>query len=538
MSRIEDLANALRHGKEYFEVVMGSEAPEFITTEHYDLRGSEAPASPAEDGRQLRLSSFQPESSGSGPADCGRIAIGDNLDYMLRLLKHDHMAGKIQMIYVDPPFFSNASYQASVQIESEKLGRSPVLKAGAFDDKWGGDLEAYLEMLAVRFMLMRELLADTGCLWVHLDWHGSHYVKMMLDEIFGEDRFVNEVIWTYKSGGSSRRAFAKKHDSLLFYSKSAYYKFRPQKEKSYNRDRKPYRFKGVEEFQDEGGWYTMVNMKDVWNIDMVGRTSHERMGYATQKPEKLLRRVVECCTDPGDLCADFFAGTGTLGAACADLGRRWIMCDEGRVSAADMVLRMARGKDPFIVQRQADPAQDSPDPQDSGGSTSRAPYPGLEDWPGRGPEAELVREGDSLYIRSYWPDMDLVRPEDQETVSKYLVDDSLNLIRFWSVDCKLRDETADAQDGTGDETAGPEDAADAGGDTAPDAGAEALDGGFAGAEEPDDEAAEPADDPDIHHGRKLLAGNDIYMLRPGYRGPVSIIGYDIFGGRFLWDGRI
>ena len=489
MSRIEDLANALRHGKEYFDVLMSQEAEDaaaFVTTERYDLRGSEAPAAPAvEDSRQLRLTSYQMETRQDTPAAEGRIAVGDNLDYMLRLLKHEGMAEKIQMIYVDPPFFSNASYQASVQIESERLGRSPVLKAGAFDDKWGGDLEAYLEMLAVRFMLMRELLNETGCLWVHLDWHGSHYVKMMLDEIFGEDRFVNEVIWTYKSGGSSKRAFAKKHDTLLFYSKSPHYKFRPRKEKSYNRERKPYRFKGVEEFQDEGGWYTMVNMKDVWSIDMVGRTSHERMGYATQKPEKLLQRVVECCTDPGDLCADFFAGTGTLGAACAALGRRWIMCDEGRVSAADMILRMASGRDPFTVQRQVDPSEAPPEPAYED-QIHQPSFPQLHDWPGKGPEAELVREGDSLYIRSYWPDMDLVRPEDQETVSKYLVDDSLNLIRFWSVDCK-------DLDGAGSNT---------------------------------------------HCGRRLMAGSDIYMLQPGYRGKVSIIGYDIFGGRFLWDGRI
>ena len=103
-----------------------------------------------------------------------------------------------------------------------------------------------------------------------------------------EKNFVNEIIWTYKSGGSSKKHFARKHDTILVYSKTDKYYLSLPKEKSYNRGLKPYRFKGVEEFQDETGWYTMVNMKDVWNIDMVGRTSAERTGYATQKPEALL----------------------------------------------------------------------------------------------------------------------------------------------------------------------------------------------------------------------------------------------------------
>ena len=126
--------------------------------------------------------------------------------------------------------------------------------------------------------MMRDLLSDTGCLWVHLDWHAVHYVKVILDQIFGEKNFINEIIWTYKSGGANKRNFARKHDTLLFYSKTDNYIFNPQTEKSYNRGLRPYRFKGVEEYEDETGWYTIVNMKDVWSIDMVGRTSSERTG--------------------------------------------------------------------------------------------------------------------------------------------------------------------------------------------------------------------------------------------------------------------
>ena len=112
-------------------------------------------------------------------------------------------------------------------------------------------MEEYLRMLTVRFFIMKELLAEDGCLWVHLDWHGVHSVKILLDEIFGgEKNFINEIIWNYKSGGVSKKYFARKHDTLLFYAKSQDYYFKAQQEKSYNRDFKPYRFKGVSEYKD------------------------------------------------------------------------------------------------------------------------------------------------------------------------------------------------------------------------------------------------------------------------------------------------
>ena len=161
-------------------------------------------------------------------------------------------------------------------------------------------------MLASRLLLMRELLSDDGVLCLHLDWHASHYARVLLDEIFGSENFVNEIIWNYKSGGSTNKRFSRKHDNILIYSRTKKFKFRPQKEKSYNRGFKPYRFKGVEEFQDDIGWYTMVNMKDVWSIDMVGRTSAERTGYATQKPKQLINRIIEAFTDEGDIVADVF----------------------------------------------------------------------------------------------------------------------------------------------------------------------------------------------------------------------------------------
>ena len=248
---------------------------------------------------------------------------GDNLELMKRL-----PAESLQLVYIDPPFFSGANYRTSE-------------KAEAYSDIWEGGLKEYLEMLAVRFFYIRELLTDEGCLWVHLDWHAVHYVKIMLDEIFGADNFVNEIVWQYKSGGSCKRHFARKHDTLLFYSKSKRYYFNLPKEKSYNRGLKPYKFKGVEEFEDELGWYTMVNMKDVWQIDMVGRTSGERTGYATQKPEALLTRIIESCSRPGDTVADFFGGAGTLAAVAAKTGRSFISCDIGSQALAAQQSRLA-----------------------------------------------------------------------------------------------------------------------------------------------------------------------------------------------------
>ena len=260
------------------------------------------------------------------------LALGDNIQFMRYLLLEKNFAGKIKMIYIDPPFFSKANYDAVLHLTTKDGSKLPAVKHFAYEDIWQKDMTGYLTMLCQRLLLMKELLAENGTIWVHLDWHVVHYVKIFLDEIFGQDNFVNEIIWHYKSGGSGKRHFAKKHDTILVYSKSKKYYFATPKEKSYNRGFKPYRFKGVKEYRDEMGWYTMVIMKDVWQVDMVGRTSSERTGYATQKPEALIQRVVESATEEGDICADFFCGSGTLGAVCEKSGRRWICCDQSRLA--------------------------------------------------------------------------------------------------------------------------------------------------------------------------------------------------------------
>ena len=173
-----------------------------------------------------------------------------------------------------------------------------------------------------------------------MDYRTVHYVKILLDSIFGAENFLNEIIWAYKSGGVSKRYYSRKHDTILVYTKTKDYIFNPQKEKSYNRGFKPYRFKGVEEYQDDLGWYTLVNLKDVWQIDMVGRTSKERVGYATQKPEKLLERIILTSSNEDSIVADFFAGSGTTGIVAEKLNRRWIMSDKGDLSSVTIHKRI------------------------------------------------------------------------------------------------------------------------------------------------------------------------------------------------------
>lgn len=391
MNRLIEITEAFTEGeKKYKEIMESEECVGFLANEYYGTDNI-----------------------------CGdmtnRTADGDNLQYMKFLIKEKKLDGMMQLIYVDPPFFSNGKYQASVKIESDILGQSPLIKVGAYDDYWGENLKEYLTMLTVRFFMMRELLSETGCLWVHLDWHAVHYVKVILDEIFGEKNFINEIIWTYKSGGTNKRSFSKKHDTLLIYGKSSTYKFNPLTEKSYNREFKPYRFKGVEEFKDEKGWYTKVNMKDVWNIDMVGRTSSERTGYATQKPAKLMERIISSCSDEGDLCGDFFAGSGTLGDVCGALKRKWIMCDSGDAAVSSQINRIADGSAGFVVERAGGK------PEQTNGSISLA-------------VGENSCGHSSIKLLKYLPDMRDVCCSDDTVLSKYLKEDSLSLIKFWSID--------------------------------------------------------------------------------------------------------
>ena len=195
-------------------------------------------------------------------------------------------------------------------------------------DEVGSDMGAFLCFMSVRLLEMRRVLKSTGSIYLHCDPTASHYLKAVMDAIFGWEQFQNEIVWCYKSGGASpKRRFSKKHDLLFWYSKTKDYVFNPQMEKSYNRNLKPYRFSGVTEYLDEIGWYTLVGMKDYWQIDMVGRTSKERLDYPTQKPLKLYERILQASSNESDIVLDPFAGCATTLAAAEYSQRQWVGID-------------------------------------------------------------------------------------------------------------------------------------------------------------------------------------------------------------------
>jgi len=288
-----------------------------------------------------------------------RLIYGDNLLVMQGLLAGDNssglesLRGKIDLIYIDPPFDSKADYRTKIKLPNIDINQKPtIIEQFAYADTWKDGTVSYLKMIYPRLVLMRELLSERGSIYVHIDWHVGHYVKILLDDIFGKGNFVNEIVWNYKSGGVSKEYFARKHDNIYFFAKNSNNKvFNNLKEKSYNRDFKPYRFKGIEEFKDDQGWYTFVNMKDSWNIDMVGRTSKERINYATQKPEKLLERIIKASSNEDSIVADFFGGSGTTAVVAERLGRRWISTDIGKPSIMIQRKRLIDNEvKPFLYQ--------------------------------------------------------------------------------------------------------------------------------------------------------------------------------------------
>lgn len=270
-----------------------------------------------------------------GKTDCN-LFYGDNLDVMSFLLDKKE---QLDLIYIDPPFASKANYSTKIKLKNKD---DEIVKFNSlvYRDNWKEDIIGYLEMLTPRLMLMRELLSDRGSIYIHVDWHASHYVKIILDEIFGRDNFINEIIWNYKSGGASKKRFSRKHDTIFLYAKTNDYIFNSKKEKSYNRGYKKYGFKGVEEYVDDIGWYTLVNMKDTWEIDMVGRTSKERVEYATQKPIKLLKRIIEISSNKDSIVGDFFSGSGTTVAVASELGRKCISVDSCKKSVSTIQKRL------------------------------------------------------------------------------------------------------------------------------------------------------------------------------------------------------
>ena len=265
-------------------------------------------------------------SLGAPRLEPNRLIWGDNLHAMRTLPSES-----VDLIYIDPPFFSNRVYNVIWGDEHEER---------SFSDIWEGGLDGYLIWLNARLYEMKRLLKPTGSIYVHCDWHASHYIKVEMDKIFGYENFRNEIVWSYRTGGSSKTSFSKKHDAILFYSVGRAYAFQQQKEKAYTRSksRKPgvhnYGAGTAEFFQDEDGVYNFVNMRDVWEIPYINSQAAERVGYPTQKPEALVERIIRSSSNEGDVVLDAFLGGGTTAVVAQRLGRRWIAMDQSRVAVA------------------------------------------------------------------------------------------------------------------------------------------------------------------------------------------------------------
>lgn len=179
-----------------------------------------------------------------------------------------------------------------------------------------------------RLIIMRDLLSEHGSIYIHCDWHKSHHIRLLMDEVFGVNNFVNEITWLYKTGGASKTTWARKHDTLLFYSKNeGKHTFNPQMERSYMMHKYGFKKSDFKIDPENGLQYSMVYCRDVWDLPSVGSATSERVDYPTQKPEVLLERIIKASTNPGDIVFDCFMGSGTTQAVAMKLGRRFIGAD-------------------------------------------------------------------------------------------------------------------------------------------------------------------------------------------------------------------
>ncbi len=261
-----------------------------------------------------------------GTAVENRLIFGDNLAAISALLPE--YEGRVHLIYADPPFFTNRRFTARVGRGEDSRRPEEWQLSEGYTDHWT-NIDAYLDMLYPRLALMHRLLAPSGTLYLHLDWHANHYARLLLDEIFGADRLLNEIIWTYHGPSPIRTAFNRKHDTILAYTKSNKYTF------NVDAIRQPYNPNTVRTFQSspKAGFGKVPDLKrgkvpeDWWYFPVVARLHNERTGYPTQKPEALLERIILASSNPGEIVADFFCGSGTTPLVAARLGRKFIASD-------------------------------------------------------------------------------------------------------------------------------------------------------------------------------------------------------------------
>ena len=270
-----------------------------------------------------------------------KLIWGDN-KLILSSLKNGPMReeiekqGGIKLIYIDPPFDVGADFSMDIEIGGDTFTKTPnILEEIAYRDTWGKGADSFISMIYERLILMRDLLAEDGSIYVHCDYRVTAFIRNVLDEVFGSGSILNEVIWSYKSGGVSKRFFARKHDTIYFFSKDRNnFSFNTQYYRSYQAKKYNYN-PNYPEIWDEGKkqWYHNSVCRDVWDdVKIIGteRGQAERLDFPTQKPESLLERIVKASSNERDLIADFFCGSGTTAAVAEKLGRKWIVSDLGK----------------------------------------------------------------------------------------------------------------------------------------------------------------------------------------------------------------
>lgn len=322
---------------------------------------------------------------------------GDCLDIIQNRL--EDLKGKFRLIYIDPPFLSGTQYSVKQKSSGDAESAGTLSETLTYSDKWDG-LEDYLSFMKPRLEVMKNLLSSDGSLWVHLDWHVSHYIKIILDEIFGYNNFVNEIVWKRTNSPKAQsKGFGTQHDVILLYAVNPQgFQIKPTYREHDARSLKPYSYKdekgkfrlieieaqgiqrteGRKQFEWRGrtapylykkeklndwwengiiyrsrnGRYTKkqylkdspgILVSDMWyDIAPVQGASHENTGFLTQKPEALLERVITSATDEGNLVGDFFAGSGTTAVVSKRLNRRWVLCDESD-SSIDVIRKRIDG---------------------------------------------------------------------------------------------------------------------------------------------------------------------------------------------------
>lgn len=340
-----------------------------------------------------------------------RLVYGDNLLAMQALLAGDEatglssLRGKVDLIYIDPPFDSKADYRTKINLPGVDIEQKPtVIEQFAYSDTWQDGTVSYLKMLYPRLVLMRELLSEKGSIYVHIDWHIGAYVKVIMDDVLGKENFKNEIIWKSAVGDTSNKnkKYIKSHDTIFFYNKIQGIQvwndiFQEYSEKNknayrYEDEKGTYRFVPIDNPGGGGYIYDLgygeniptngyrmpketalkwiesgelivekgkcpkrklyqktdgLRCTDIWTD-----INHERgLVYATQKPEKLLERIIKASSDEGDLVCDFFGGSGTTAAVAERLGRRWITTDIGKLATLVMRKRFIDQEvKPFLYQ--------------------------------------------------------------------------------------------------------------------------------------------------------------------------------------------